>query len=53
VIRYDPALLAKFQAVWRNAGSKKKAIVAVARTLAVRMRAVELLDQPYEVGVIA
>ena len=52
-IRRDPALLAKFQAVWRNAGSKKKAIVAVARKLAVRMRAVELLDQAYEVGVIA
>jgi transposase len=52
VIRYDPALLAKFQAVWRNAGSKKKAIVAVARKLAVRMRRVELSEQPYEVGVL-
>lgn len=48
----DPALLAKFQAVWRNTGSKKKAIVAVARKLAVRLRAIELLHQPYGVGVI-
>lgn len=48
----DPALLAKFQAVCHNTGSKKKAIVAVARKLAVRMRAVELTGQPYCIGVI-
>jgi len=48
----DPVLLAKFQAVWRNTGSKKKAIVAVARKLAVRLRAIELSHQPYCVGVI-
>jgi transposase len=52
-IRRDPVLLAKFQTVWRNAGNKKKAIVAIARKLVVRMRAVELSEQPYEVGVIA
>lgn len=51
-IKHDPVLLSKFQAVWRNSGSKKKAIVAVARKLAVRMRAVELSGQPYNVGVI-
>lgn len=51
-IRYDPVMLAKYQAVWRNSASKKKAIVAVARKLAVRMRALELADQPYCVGVI-
>lgn len=52
-IRRDPVLLSKFHAVWRNSGSKKKAIVAVARKLAVRMRAVELSGQPYSVAVIA
>lgn len=51
-ISQDPVLLSKFHAVWRNAGSKKKAIVAVARKLAVRMRAIELSKQPYCIGVI-
>ena len=44
-IRIDPALLATFRRVWRNSGSKKKAIVAVARKMAVRMRAIELAKQ--------
>lgn len=48
----DPVLSEKFNAVRNNSGSKKKAIVAVARKLAVRMRALELADQPYCVGVI-
>jgi transposase len=48
----DPVLLRKYRRVWHNAGNKKKAIVAVARTLAVRMRAVELSGQPYGVGVV-
>ncbi len=51
-IKLDPVLLHKFQSVWRNSGSKKKAIVAVARKLAVRIRAVELSQQPYSIGVI-
>jgi len=51
-IRLDPALLGKFTTVWKNSGSKKKAIVAVARKLAVRMRAVELSGQQYEIAVI-
>jgi transposase len=50
--KYDPVLLSKFNSVWCNTGKKKKAIVAVARKLAVRMRAVELSGQPYHVGVI-
>ena len=50
--RRDPVLLAKFQAVWAHSGSKKKAIVAVARKLALRMRACELTGQPYTVGVV-
>jgi transposase len=37
-IKKDPVLLDKFRAVWSNSGSKKKAVVAVARKLAVRMR---------------
>ncbi len=52
-IRSDPVLLDKFQRVWKNSGSKKKAIVAVARKLAVRMRALELSHTPYCLGVIA
>jgi len=51
-IRIDPSLLDKFNRVWRNSGSKKKAIVAVARVLAVRLRAVELSGLPYCLGVI-
>jgi transposase len=51
-IRLDPALQHHFQRVWRNAGSKKKAIVAVARKLAVRMRAVEISQTPYCMGVM-
>lgn len=48
----DPVLLEKFNRMWRNSGSKKKAIVAVARKLVVRMRAIELAEVEYCVGVI-
>jgi transposase len=48
----DPVLLSKYNSVLGNSGSKKKAIVAVARKLAVRLRAVELSGQSYCVGVI-
>jgi len=51
-VRSDPVLLDKFHRVWRNSGSKKKAIVAVARKLAVRIRAIEISKQPYAVAVI-
>ena len=51
-IRLDPVLLAKFLAVSAHSKSKKKAIVAVARKLALRLRAVELSGQPYEIGVV-
>jgi transposase len=50
-IRIDPALSAVFQRVWKNSGSKKKAIVAVARKLAVRIRAIEIADQSYSLSV--
>jgi len=48
----DPVMLAKFQAVWRNSGSKKKAIVAVARKLTVRIHSLERLGAPYQIGVL-
>ena len=51
-IKKDPVLLGKFRSVWKNSGSKKKAIVAVARKLAVRMWAIELAGQTYCVGVV-
>jgi len=51
-IRSDPVLLTKYHQVWKNSGSKKKAIVAVARKLAVRMRALEVTGIPYCLGVI-
>jgi transposase len=51
-IKRDPVLLGKFNSVWKNSGSKKKAIVAVARKMAVRMRAIELAGQTYSLGVI-
>ncbi len=51
-IRKDPVMLAKYNAVVRNTGSSKKAIVAVARKLALRIRALLIMNQPYLVGVI-
>lgn len=51
-IRKDPVLLDKFNRVWRACGKKKIAIVAVARMLAVRLRACVLSGRPYVVGVI-
>jgi transposase len=51
-VNRDPVLMDKFRRVWKNSGSKKKAIVAVARKLAVRMRAVEITKTPYCIGVI-
>ena len=52
-IRKDPVLLDKYKRVWGNSGSKKKAVVAVARKLAVRMWALETTRQSYVIGVIA
>ena len=51
-INIDPVLLKKFRDVWKHSGSKKKAIVAVARKLAVRMRALDRSQDPYVIGVI-
>jgi len=51
-IRHDPVLLDKFRRVLSHCGSKKKAIVAVARKLALRLRRVLLSGDPYVVGVV-
>ena len=51
-IRKDPVLLEKFNAVWKNTGSKKKAIVATARKLAVRLRYLAVNDEDYELGLV-
>jgi transposase len=52
-IRRDPVLLDKFMRVYRSSGSKKKAIVAVARKLALRIRAVLLKKELYMIGIAA
>lgn len=48
----DPVLMDKFLRVWKNSGSKNKAIVAVARKMAVRMRMVLKTGIPYELGLV-
>jgi transposase len=51
-IRQDPVLREKYQRVWKNSGSNKKAIVAVARKMVVRMRAIMLSGKEYEIGLV-
>jgi transposase len=51
-IRHDPVLLHKFRRVFGHCGSKKKAIVAVARNLALRLRRSLLTGEPYISGVV-
>lgn len=51
-IRYDPVLLEKFNRVAKSTGSKKKAIVAVARKLANRLRYVLIHQTPYVIGLV-
>lgn len=51
-IRKDPVLLGKFMKIWRGSGSKKKAIVAVARTLIVRLQACVISGTSYATGVL-
>lgn len=48
----DPVLLEKYCSVIRNSGSAKKAIVAVARKLVMRMWSLEQNHQTYLIGVI-
>jgi len=51
-IRLDPAMQEFFQRIYRNSGSKKKAIVAVARKMVVRLRACAIGNVPYQIGVV-
>ena len=51
-IRYDPVLLDKYRRVLRNCGSKKKAIVAVARKLALRLRRILSTREPYVISLV-
>lgn len=51
-ISRDPVLGEKYRSVWGRSGSKKKAIVAVARKLVGRLRAIELSGLPYQLGTI-
>lgn len=49
-IRHDPVLLEKYRTVVSHSGSGKIAIVAVARKLAMRLRAILLSGEPYQIG---
>jgi transposase len=51
-IRYDPVLLKKYKNIVSRCGSSKIAIVAVARKLAIKLRAVLLSGKVYEVGLL-
>jgi len=51
-IKKDPVLMDKYRRVRHNSGSSKKAIVAVARKLAVRLWKLETTGQLYCPGVI-
>ena len=51
-VTIDPALQARFQRVASGPTNKKRAIVAVARTLALRLRACWLSGQPYVIGLV-
>jgi transposase len=48
----DPALLAKFQHVLKATRSKKKAIVAVARKMAVRLWHLVVYGEKYQIGLL-
>ncbi len=52
MIRYDPAMRQKYDRVKKNSGNSKKAIVAVARKMVIRMRALLINDMTYELGTI-
>lgn len=51
-ITIDPALAARFRRIAPGPTNKKRAIVAVARTLALRLRACWRTGQPYVIGVV-
>jgi hypothetical protein len=49
-VRKDPVLLTKFMRIWHGSCSKKKAIVAVARMLIVRLMACMVSGTLYTTG---
>ena len=51
-ITIDPALGARFRRLAPGPANRKRAIVAVAHTLALRLRACWLSGQPYVIGVV-
>ena len=51
VIRHDPVLKEKYVRIKSRGTNGKKAIVAVARSLAVRLRRCLLDEVPYEIGI--
>ncbi len=51
-LKYDPVLLQIFNNVVNSSGSRKKAIVAVARKLAIRLRTLLIHRTPYTVGLV-
>jgi transposase len=51
VIRHDPMLKEKYDRIRAKGSNGKKAIVAVARSLALRLRACMLNEEPYGIGV--
>lgn len=51
-ITIDPVLGARFRRIAPGPANKKRAIVAVARTLALRLRACWLSGQPYTIGIV-
>ena len=51
-IKREPILLEKFTSVYRSSGSKKKAIVAFARKLSVRIRALEVNNDSYLIDAV-
>jgi transposase len=51
-ITIDPILGARFRRIAPRPTDRKRAIVAVARTLALRLRACSLSGHPYQIGVV-
>jgi len=49
-VRKDGSLLDKFERVYRNTGCKQKAIVAVARKLMMKVHAITVKEEAYEIN---
>jgi len=49
-VRKDGSLLGKFEKVYKNSGCKQKAIVAVARKLMMKIHAITIKEEDYEVN---